>query len=84
MRITLFGSLVREEVDVDSDIDLLVIMPSDKSGKEWMGLVYEKVERGIASDIIAYNQEEFKAKLAESLFLRSVEKSGKVVYEKVI
>jgi predicted nucleotidyltransferase len=84
VKIVLFGSLARQEVDVDSDLDLLVIMPSCKSGKAWMGLLYEKLDRGIAADIIAYNQEEFEAKQLESSFLRSIEQSGKTVYEKVI
>jgi predicted nucleotidyltransferase len=84
VKIVLFGSLARQEVDVDSDLDLLVIMPSHKSGKKWMGLLYEKLERGIATDIVAYNQEEFEAKLPESSFLRTIEQSGKTLYEKVI
>ena len=49
-----------------------------------MGLLYEKLERGIATDIVAYNQEEFEAKLPESSFLRTIEQSGKTLYEKVI
>ena len=84
VKIVLFGSLARREVDVDSDLDLLVIMPSHRSGKEWTGLLYEKLERGIASDIIAYNREEFEAKLRESSFLRSIEQSGKTIYEKLV
>ncbi|MCS7202697.1 MAG: nucleotidyltransferase domain-containing protein [Dictyoglomus sp.] len=34
LKIILFGSLVHGDVDVNSDLDLLVIMPNTKSGKE--------------------------------------------------
>ncbi|HLG30968.1 MAG TPA: nucleotidyltransferase domain-containing protein [Candidatus Brocadiales bacterium] len=84
LKIILFGSLVKGEVDVYSDLDLLVIMPSTKSGKEWMKLIYEHVERGIASDIIVYNKKEFDEKLPTSSFLRNVLNSGKVIYEKTL
>jgi predicted nucleotidyltransferase len=43
LKIILFGSFSREEVDTHSDFDLLLIMPSSKSGKEWMDIVYDTV-----------------------------------------
>ena len=52
LKIILFGSLAEGDVDIFSDLDLLVIMPSERSGKEWMKLIYEDVERGIASDTL--------------------------------
>jgi len=82
LRIVLFGSLAKGEVDVRSDLDLLVIMPPAKSGKEWSRLIYDTVERGVDSDIVVYNQEEFAEMIPASSFLRDVMESGKVVYEK--
>ena len=82
LRIVLFGSLAKGEVDVRSDLDLLVIMPSAKSGKEWSRLVYDNVERGVDSDIIVYNQDEFAEMIRASSFLTVVMESGKVIYEK--
>nr|MDO8079382.1 nucleotidyltransferase domain-containing protein [Candidatus Freyarchaeota archaeon] len=82
LKIILFGSLARGEVDVHSDLDLFVLMPPTRSGKEWMKLVYENVDRGVASDIIVYNEKEFKENLPLSRFLKNVVNSGKVVYEK--
>lgn len=84
LKIILFGSFAKGEVDVHSDLDLLVIMPATKSGKEWMKIIYEKVERGCASDIIAYNQEEFEDKLPKSSFLRNILSFGKGIYEKTV
>lgn len=82
LRIILFGSLATGEVDVNSDIDLLVIMPETKSGKEWWRLVYDSVEREIASDIIVFNQAEFEREAPTNAFLIHVLETGRVVYEK--
>jgi predicted nucleotidyltransferase len=81
LKVILFGSLATGDVDVYSDLDLLVIMPSTRSGKEWMKLVYENVERGIDSDIIVYNEKELEEKLPTSSFLRYILHHGRVVYE---
>lgn len=81
LKIILFGSLARDEVDVHSDLDLLVIMPSTKNGKEWMEKIYQEVERKVASNIIVYNLDEFEKKLPLSSFLQNVLK-GRVIYEK--
>jgi predicted nucleotidyltransferase len=84
LKIILFGSLAKEDVDVSSDLDLLVIMPAEKSGKEWMRLIYENMDLGIASDITIYNQEELQENLATSSFLRGILDSGRIIYEKAL
>lgn len=81
LKIILFGSLAKGDVDVNSDIDLFVLMPATKSGKEWMDLIYRTVERKVAANIIVYNQEEFYDKLPSSRFLANI-LEGKVFYEK--
>lgn len=81
VKIILFGSLNRGDVDVNSDLDLFVLMPSSKTGKEWMNLIYERVERKVASNIIVFSQEEFEERSTTSSFLRSL-LNGSVIYEK--
>lgn len=81
LKVILFGSLAKGDVDVNSDLDLLVLMPSNRTGKEWMDTIYEKIERKVASDIIVYNQKEFYEMLPTSSFLQNILK-GMVVYEK--
>ena len=78
-----FGSSARGEVDTHSDLDLLIVMPATKSGKEWMKLLYGTVEKKVASDMLVYNQKEFERDLSSSRFLQNVIKGGKVVYEKI-
>lgn len=82
LRIILFGSLATGEVDVNSDIDILVVMPETKNGKEWSRLVYDCVERGAASDIVVFNRKEFETELLINSFLRRIIDTGRVVYEK--
>jgi predicted nucleotidyltransferase len=84
LKIILFGSLAKEDVDMSSDLDLLVIMPAEMSGKEWTRAVYENMDLGIASDIIIYNQKELQENLATSSFLRGILDSGRIIYEKAL
>ena len=81
LKIIVFGSFAHDKVDVNSDLDLFVLMPSTRSGKEWLDIVYDTIERSVASDIIVYNDREFRERLPTSAFLQNVIK-GKVVYEK--
>lgn len=84
LKVILFGSLAEGEVDVDSDLDLLVIMPATRTGKEWTRLVYDRVDRLVAADILVYNEQEFLEELPVSSFLREVLSSGRVVGEKTL
>ena len=84
LKIILFGSLASGNIDVSSDLDLLVIMPSTQSGKQWMKDIYENTKRRIAADIIVYNQTEFEIERQHSHFLRNILDSGRVIYEKTL
>jgi hypothetical protein len=82
LKIILFGPLATGEVDVNTDLDLLAIMPETKGGKDWSKLIYDKVERDVVSDIIVFNKKELEEELPTNSFLREIVESGKVVYEK--
>jgi predicted nucleotidyltransferase len=82
LKIILFGSLMRDEIDINSDLDLFVLMPSTKTGKEWFNIIYDQIERKVASDIIVYNENEFNEELPWNSLLTNISK-GKVIYEKV-
>jgi len=82
LKIILFGSLASGDIDTYSDLDLLVIMPSIRTSKEWINLIYKNLERKVALDLIVYSQEEFKKELPQSCFLQNILKEGKVIYEK--
>lgn len=82
LKIYIFGSYVRDDIDVNSDLDLLVIMPLNKTGKDWINLVYNKIEMDIFSDLFIFNSEEIKNQLPTNSFLQNILRSGKIVYEK--
>ncbi len=82
IKVYLFGSFARDEIDVNSDIDLLAIMPSNKTGKEWLSFIYSNIKRDIASDIIVFNDNEFRNQLSSNSFLKNIINSGRLVYEK--
>ena len=80
-KIILFGSLNSGDIEVNSDLDLFVLMPSTKTGKLWTSYIYENLERDIACDIITYNEQEFEENKETNSFLSEILKTGKIVYE---
>lgn len=81
IKIILFGSLNKGDIDIYSDLDLFVVMPSVKTGKEWMNFIYKNLEREIASDIIVYNEKEFDKNLVDNSFVNEIINTGKIIYE---
>jgi len=56
-------------VNNSCDLDLLVIIPPTKSGKDWMKEIYETIERSVDCDILAYTEEELNEYIPISRFL---------------
>ena len=82
LRVILFGSFARGEVGLWSDLDLIAVMPSSLSSKEWMREIHTKVDREIACDIVVYNEKELEETIPISSFLRHALKEGRIIYEK--
>jgi predicted nucleotidyltransferase len=81
LKVIVFGSFASGEITSLSDLDLIVVMPSTQSGREWMGKIYEEVDREVDCDILAYTREELEKMLPVSGILRSALSSGRTVYE---
>ncbi|MGQ9631775.1 MAG: nucleotidyltransferase domain-containing protein [bacterium] len=82
LKIIAFGSYASGKIGRWSDLDLLVVMPPTKSGKEWFKEIYDKVEREVSADILPFTEEELNQKMATSGFVRHALKTGRVVYER--
>lgn len=82
LSIILFGSYAHGRIRSWSDLDILAIMPSTSTGKEWMKKIYDEIDREVDCDILAYTDEELEKTIPVSRFLRHALKTGKVVYEK--
>lgn len=77
----LFGSLARGEVGITSDIDLIVVLESDKPFHKRLKELYREIDYHEPLDLLAYTPEELERTLEVSSFLRHALKEGKVVYE---
>ena len=81
LKVIVFGSFASGDITSHSDLDLIAVMPSTHSGREWMGRIYEEVDRDVDCDILAYTREEIEKMLPVSSFLRSALGNGRIVYE---
>ena len=82
LKIVVFGSYVSGTVRRWSDLDIIVVMPPTMSGKQWFKEIYDKVDAGVAADILTFTEEELEAKIETSSFIRHALKTGRIVYEK--
>jgi predicted nucleotidyltransferase len=92
-KIVLFGSYANGNETEDSDIDLMVVLDNNDVSKTYeerqnKKLYIRKLVREInyrmALDILVYSKEELK-KIKEygNYFIDEIERTGKVIYEKV-
>ncbi len=82
-KIILFGSFAYGTPQVDSDVDLLVIMPARNQGSQAYKIRLA-LSAPFAMDLIVRTPETMKWRLAEGdSFLREIMSKGKVLYEKV-
>jgi len=81
IKIIQFGSSVREELSLTSDIDLIVIIKTDQNFVERSAEIYKKVKPKDV-DLLIYTPIEFNRMKEESFFIQHVLKEGKVIYER--
>lgn len=79
-RITLFGSVGRREIGAWSDLDLIVVLPSDLPFIWCLKWLYERIQPRVGLDLPAYAPQEFET-LRERPFLRRTLQEGRVLYE---
>ncbi len=80
-KVILFGSYARGDVSRRSDMDLAVIMDTDKRFFDRYDLcqeLYELFDAGL--DIFPYTEEEF-SRISHRPFIKTIIKEGVVVYE---
>jgi predicted nucleotidyltransferase len=92
-KIVLFGSYVNGNETEDSDIDLMVILDNNdvsktyeerQNKKLYIRKLVREINYKIPLDILVYSKEELK-KIKEygNYFIDEIERTGKVIYEKV-
>jgi predicted nucleotidyltransferase len=82
-RIVLFGSYARGEATTDSDVDLLVIMPSF-AGKNVLKAIeiIKKVQPTFPIDLLVRTSDQVQRRVAmNDYFLKDITKKGAVLYK---
>lgn len=85
VRIYLFGSVAREEATVDSDYDLLVLVPDEAAGARVSNEAGFRSVRdlGVPRDIFVMREKDFSRQLhLRASFPSTVVREGAVVYER--
>lgn len=81
-RIILFGSYAYGTPTVDSDVDLLVVMPYE--GKSWRMAteIRGRIRPQFPLDLLVRSDEQIRARVAMGdFFLKEITERGKVLYE---
>jgi len=81
LRISLFGSFARGRVDIFTDLDILVVMKTEKGILERLNMLYPILDVTVDVDLLCYTLEEFES-LRGRGFLRKVLAEEVVLYEK--
>jgi len=81
-RILLFGSRARGDDDECSDIDLIVVYPTEKRFMDRLEELYLAWNFPVSVDILAYTPQELESLLDWNAFVRQAVEEGEVLYER--
>ncbi len=79
-RVILFGSLVKGNAGLSSDLDLLIVLDSPLGFLERTAAVYQQLQPRVGTDMLVYTTEEMKRMSANSLVKHALVE-GQVLYE---
>jgi len=77
----LFGSLASGNVGQTSDLDLILVTPSEERFTRRLEHFYRALNPSVGLDLFVYTPEEFRVMRDSNPFLRSAIARGEVVYE---
>ena len=80
-RVSVFGSYARGRADLGTDLDVLVVMRTDRGFVERLGALYSRLAAPVDLDLLCYTPEEFAA-MEEGPFLRRIRDGEVILYEK--
>jgi len=80
-KISLFGSYARGRADLFTDLDVLVIMETDKPFIERSGEIHSLLALPVDADILCYTPKEFR-RMRDTPFIKNILEDEVVLYEK--
>ncbi len=81
LKVISFGSYASGRRDLFTDLDLIVIMETEKEFIQRTADLYQLLKCEVDLDLLVYTPEEFN-KMKEGSFLRKALQDGQVIYEK--
>ena len=81
-KIILFGSMVSDNWDEESDVDIIIVYNTEKSFLNRLKELYEKWSIPKAVDILAYTPSEFVEMASSNYFVQDALKNGEMIYER--
>jgi len=79
-RVILFGSLAREGATWPGDIDLIVVLETERRFLDRLDEMYRLLDCPVALDLLVYTPEEFEQMRQTNPLIRRVEREGRVLY----
>ena len=81
-KIILFGSRADGKPRLNSDVDLLVIMPYEGSSREQASKIRRHLDKLVSMDLLVRTADEVRERIAiEDDFIQQIIEHGKVMYE---
>lgn len=80
-RISIFGSYARGRTDLFTDLDILIVMKTDKPFPERLKELYSLLALPVDVDVLCYTPEEFE-RMKGTGFLKKVMEEEILLYEK--
>jgi predicted nucleotidyltransferase len=81
LKVISFGSYADGRRDLFTDLDLIIIMETEKDFLHRTAEMYQLLHSDVDMDLLVYTPNEFQ-KMREGSFLRYALKNGQVIYEK--
>ncbi len=81
LKVISFGSYAQGKRDLFTDLDLIIIMETEKEFLQRTTEMYQLLHRDVDMDLLVYTPDEFQ-KMREGNFLRHALENGQVIYEK--
>jgi predicted nucleotidyltransferase len=82
-KVILFGSLAQDEVEPWSDIDLVVIRPTEERFLDRTKEMLRLLRPRVGLDVLVYTPDEFERLCGErAFFQREIVEKGRVLYER--
>ena len=81
-RVILFGSYARGDATADSDVDLLVVMPTKKKVLDQALEIRQRIRRSFPLDLVVKTPEDVTRRASlNDFFVKAILEEGTVLYE---